>query len=84
MSENLSKASEDFTRKKYSASGENELEMVDYTIQGEIECDDATVQRCPMIVLDGGEISWDELGKLVMQHEGWKLQLKIIDNSGQW
>lgn len=33
----------------------------------------------PMIVVDGREISWDELGRMMMSFEGWQFKLDIFE-----
>ena len=35
----------------------------------------------PMVVIDGREISWDELGRIVAAFEGWQFKLEFRDLS---
>ena len=35
----------------------------------------------PMLVIDGREISWDELGRMVATFEGWQFKLEFRDLS---
>ena len=37
--------------------------------------------RTPMLVIDGREISWDELGRRVAAFEGWQFKLQFRDRS---
>ena len=34
-----------------------------------------------MVVIDGREISWDELGRMVAAFEGWQFKLELRDLS---
>ena len=34
-----------------------------------------------MVVIDGREISWDELGRMVAAFEGWQFKLEFPDLS---
>ena len=38
-------------------------------------------RRVPMVVIDGREISWDELGRMVAAFEGWQFKLEFLDRS---
>jgi hypothetical protein len=38
-------------------------------------------RRVPMVVIDGREISWDELGRMVAAFEGWQFKLEFRDRS---
>jgi hypothetical protein len=37
--------------------------------------------RVPMVVIDGREITWDELGRMVAAFEGWRFKLEFRDRS---
>lgn len=37
----------------------------------------------PMVVSDGREISWDELGRMVAAFEGWQFKLEFRDGSNE-
>ena len=43
------------------------------------------VQTCalPIFVIDGREISWDELGRMVAAFEGWQFKLEFRDRSDE-
>jgi len=36
-----------------------------------------------MLVIDGQEVSWDELGRMLMTFEGWQFRLTIGDRSDE-
>ena len=33
--------------------------------------------RVPLLVIDGQEVAWDELGRMLMSFEGWQFRLAI-------
>jgi hypothetical protein len=35
----------------------------------------------PLLVVDGEEVSWDELGRMLMSFEGWQFRVAIRDRS---
>jgi len=35
----------------------------------------------PLLIIDGREITWDELGRMLMSFEGWQFKLTIADKS---
>lgn len=57
------------------------LQIADQTVRGRIEWDDSEVERTPLIVVDGREISWEEFGRMLMAFEGWQFKLEISDPS---
>lgn len=59
------------------------LQIVDKTVRGRIEWDDAEDGRVPVVAVDGREISWDEFGEMLMGFEGWQFKLEIIDPSDE-
>ncbi|MCE4554246.1 DUF7713 domain-containing protein [Roseateles cellulosilyticus] len=50
-------------------------------LRGTIGSDPDDDQRVPMVVIDGREISWDELGRMVSAFEGWQFKLEFRDLS---
>jgi len=42
--------------------------------------DPEAVDRLPLIVVDGKPLKWDEVGRLLMQREGWTVHLRIEDS----
>ena len=37
--------------------------------------------RVPLLIIDGREITWDELGRMLMSFEGWQFKLTVADKS---
>ncbi len=50
-------------------------------LRGTVDSDPAEGHRIPMVVIDGREISWNELGRLVAAFEGWQFKLEFRDRS---
>ncbi len=34
----------------------------------------------PLVIIDGKEYTWEELGEMLMSFEGWDFKLKIFEN----
>jgi len=62
-------------------NGEHGLEIADRVVRGWIEWDEAQDGRVPLLVIDGREIAWHELGRMMMTFEGWQFKLEIRDRS---
>ena len=50
-------------------------------LRGTVEGDPDEDHRSPQVVIDGREISWDELGRMVAAFEGWQFKLEFRDLS---
>ena len=50
-------------------------------LRGIVSSDPDEDHRVPMLVIDGREISWDELGHMVATFEGWQFKLEFRDRS---
>jgi len=50
-------------------------------LRGTVDSDPDEDHRAPMVVIDGREISWDELGRMVATFEGWQFKLEFRDRS---
>jgi hypothetical protein len=62
--------------------GENGFEISDQRIvRGRIAWDESQGGYLPLLVIDGREINWDELGHMLMTFEGWQFKLTISDKS---
>ena len=59
----------------------HEPEIAAQMVRGRIDWDDSAMQRAPLLVIDGREISWDEFGRMLMGFEGWQFKLEIVDRS---
>ena len=66
---------------QHLTEGEYGLQIADRTVLGRIEWDDSEVERTPLIVVDGQEISWEDFGRMLMTFEGWQFKLEIFDPS---
>lgn len=49
------------------------------TVRGRITWDDESNGRLPMLVIDGEDVTWDELGRMLMTFEGFQFKLEIRD-----
>lgn len=66
---------------KFLEDGEYGLQIAGETVKGTIECDLSEVERTPLMLIDGREVSWEEFGRLLMSFEGWQFKLAIFDSS---
>jgi hypothetical protein len=48
---------------------------------GHIEWDESQDEHMPLVVIDGGEVSWHDLGRMLTTTEGWQFRLDITDPS---
>ena len=53
----------------------------DRVVRGRIGWDVAHDGRVPLLIIDGREITWDELGRMLMSFEGWQFKLTVADKS---
>jgi hypothetical protein len=60
---------------------DHRLEIADRTVRGRIEWDESKDGRVPVLVIDGREVSWEELGRMLMTFEGWQFRMEIRDPS---
>jgi hypothetical protein len=54
------------------------------TVRGLIQWDEACAGRVPLLVIDGREITWEALGRMVMAFEGWQFKLELRDLTEEW
>ncbi len=67
---------------KHLVDGRHGLQIADHgTVRGKIEWDDAYDGRMPLLIIDGREVTWDELGRMLMSFEGWQFKLTVADKS---
>lgn len=57
------------------------LSVVGNTVRGRFEWDDDSDDELPLLVIDGREIAWYELGEILKIFEGYQFKLEIIDPS---
>ena len=50
-------------------------------LRGTVDSDPDEENRVPMVVIDGREFSWAELGRMVAAFEGWQFKLEFRDLS---
>ncbi len=62
--------------------GEYGLQIADHmVVRGIVGWDAAEDGRVPLLTIDGREITWEELGRMLMTYEGWQFKLEIRDKS---
>ena len=67
---------------KHLMGGQLGLQIAEHrVVRGMIEWDDAYDGRVPLLIIDGREITWDELGRMLMSFEGWQFKLTVGDKS---
>ena len=58
------------------------MQIADHQIvRGRIECDADNDDRMPLLAVDGKEITWQEMGRMLMTFEGFQFKLDIRDKS---
>jgi hypothetical protein len=63
-------------------SGNVGLQIADHqVVPGLLECDDTREDRVPLPIIDDQEITWEEVGRMLMSFEGWQFKLNIRDKS---
>lgn len=50
---------------------------LDQTVTGRIEADLESDPRLPIVVIDGREFGWEQLGHMLMTYEGFNLELRV-------
>jgi hypothetical protein len=66
---------------KHLVRSEHGMQIADRMVCGRIEWDESEDGRVPLLVIDGQEVSWDELGRMLMSFEGWQFRVAICDRS---
>ena len=67
---------------KHIVDSQHGLQIADHrVVRGKIEWDDAHNGRMPLLIIDGREVTWDELGRMLMSFEGWQFKLTVADKS---
>ena len=66
---------------KHLVRSEHGTQIANHTVRGRIEWDESEDGRVPLLVIDGQEVSWDELGRMLMSFEGWQFRVAICDRS---
>jgi hypothetical protein len=68
---------------KHLTVDDHQLRIVDQTVRGRISSDITGPGDTPLVVVDGKEISWDDLGRMLMTFEGWQFKLDIADGADE-
>jgi len=66
---------------RHLVRSEHGTEIADQRVCGKVGWDVSKSGRVPLLVIDGEEVSWDELGRMLMTFEGWQFRLEIFDRS---
>ena len=66
---------------KYLETSDLGRQIADLTACGQIEWDQLNDTQIPLLVIDGENISWDELGRMLTSFEGWQFRLTLCDRS---
>lgn len=53
----------------------------DDIIVGDITWYDDTDDRLPLLIIDGKEYNWNDIGRMITAYEGFKIKLEIFDRS---
>ena len=55
----------------------------DDVVRGQLDCDldSSDDERRPLLVIDGKDISWNQVGRMLMTYEGFNFKLEIFDKS---
>ncbi len=59
------------------------LHISDSCVRGRIESDMDRDPRMPVLVIDGREVSWEAVGRMLMSFEGWQFKLECFDRSAE-
>ena len=69
---------------KHLTDSKHGTHLADHRIvRGRIEWDADQDGHVPLVVIDGRELTWDELGHMLMSCEGWQFKLEIRDPSDE-
>ena len=58
-------------------------QIAEQTVRGHIDCDLSEGDSRPLLVIDGREVSWDEMGRMLMAFEGWNFNMELFDPSDE-
>ena len=59
------------------------IQIAEQTVRGHIDCDLSEGDSRPLLVIDGREVSWDEMGRMLMAFEGWNFKMELFDPSDE-
>jgi len=55
------------------------MQIADLAVCGRIDWDASEDGKVPLLIIDGQEVSWHQLGRMLMSFEGWQIRLDIRD-----
>lgn len=59
------------------------IQIAEQTVRGRIDCDLSDGDSLPLLVIDGREVTWDEMGRMLMAFEGWNFRMELFDPSDE-
>ncbi|BBU63956.1 hypothetical protein FM996_20385 [Methylosinus sporium] len=69
---------------KHLEDGEHGLQIAKAgVVRALIDWDPATEGALPLLIIDGREISWEDLGRCLMSFEGFQFKLEVHDKSDE-
>jgi hypothetical protein len=66
---------------KNLVQSDQRLEIADQTVRGRIEWNESKDERMPLLVIDGQDVSLEDLGRMLVTFEGWQFRMEIRDQS---
>lgn len=66
---------------RHIEEGRHGPEIIGQMVRSNIEWDDSEDGELPLVVVDGREYSWGDLGRMLMAFEGWQFKLEMLDRS---
>ena len=55
--------------------------IADFAVRGRVSWDEENDGHLPLVVIDGQDVTWEQLGRMLMSFEGWQFKLEIRDLS---
>lgn len=69
---------------KHLVASDLGTQIANQFVQGSIEWDEAEDGNVPVLVIDGQQVTWKDVGRMLMSFEGWQFQLTIRDKSEEF
>jgi hypothetical protein len=66
---------------KHLAHDIHGLRIAEQVVRGRIAWDAVEQGSVPLLIIDGREVTWNELGTMLMTFEGWQFKIEIRDCS---
>jgi hypothetical protein len=69
---------------KHVKTGKHGMQIADHRVlRAMIDWDEDEDGQVPLLIIDGREITWHDLGRMLMTFEGWQFKLEIRDMSAE-